>query len=282
MKSDLGISNFKPQKIKTSSTGTLPYCILNNMISVIVCSRTDPADSIHERNLRKTAGTDIEYIRIDNRDNRYNLSSAYNYGVSLARGTILVFMHEDAFFMEGNWALVLEKKFAKEEVGLIGIAGTQFLFADNPGWVVAGRPYIRGHVIHELNNGETYTLTVFNWEHQDSSVVAVDGLFFAVRASLFTSVRFDDTVFDGFHFYDIDICMQIRRTHQLLVTWDLLIKHQSGGSFDDNWKKYAYRFCKKYQHELPAATVSTTPDPSRRISFENFDLKGKAPQITIQ
>jgi glycosyltransferase involved in cell wall biosynthesis len=252
------------------------------MISVIVCSRRDPADSIHERNLRKTAGTDIEYIRIDNRDNRYNLSSAYNYGVSLARGPICVFMHEDAFFMEGNWALVLEKKFTKENIGLIGIAGTQYLFANNPGWVVAGRPYIRGHVIHELNNGETYTLTVFNWERSDSSVVAVDGLFFAIRASLFSSIRFDDATFDGFHFYDIDICMQIRKTHQLLVTWDLLIKHQSGGSFDENWKKYAYRFCDKYRNQLPAATVATTPDLTRRVSFENFDLKGKAPQITIQ
>jgi glycosyltransferase involved in cell wall biosynthesis len=252
------------------------------MISVIVCSRKNPDDSIHERNLRKTAGTDIEYIRIDNRDNRYNLSSAYNEGVALAHGTILVFMHEDAFFMEGNWAAVLEKKFSFEHIGLVGVAGTQYLFADNPGWVLAGRPYIRGHVIHELNNGETYTLTVFNWEQPDVSVVAVDGLFFAVRKSLFNNIRFDDARFDGFHFYDIDICMQIRKTHQLIVTWDLLIKHQSGGSFKDQWKKYAHRFCDKYRNELPASTVNTVPDLSRRISFENFDLKGKAPQITIQ
>jgi hypothetical protein len=251
------------------------------MISVIVCSRREPDDSIHEQNLRKTAGADIEYIRIDNRDNQYNLSSAYNCGVSLAHGTILVFMHEDAFFMEGNWASVLERKFSQEQIGLVGVAGTQYLFADNPGWVVAGRPYIRGHVIHELNNGETYTLTVFNWERPDSSVVAVDGLFFAVRASLFNTIRFDDSTFDAFHFYDIDICMQVRKTHQLIVTWDLLIKHQSGGSFDDQWKKYAYRFCEKYRMVLPASTASTVPDLKRRVSFENFDLKGKAPQITI-
>lgn len=251
------------------------------MISVISCSRKDPSWDLHQRNISKTAGSPHEYIRIDNRDGRFGLCAAYNKGVSLAKGEILVFMHEDVFFMEGNWGTVLEKKFSDPSVGLVGVAGTQYLFRDTPGWVVAGRPFIKGHVVHELNNGSIYNLTVFDWGKDDSDVVAVDGLFFAVRKSLFDRISFDEAVFDQFHFYDLDICMQIRRTHRLIVTWDILVKHQSGGSFDKTWEKYAQRFIQKYRNELPASCTDKIPDLTKRIPFENFDLKGKAPQITI-
>jgi hypothetical protein len=252
------------------------------MISIIVCSRKDPSFDVHERNVRKTIGTvTSEYIRIDNRDNRYCLSAAYNEGVGRASGEIVVFVHEDVYFMEGGWGEKLVEKFNDPTIGLIGVAGTEYLFADNPGWVVAGRPYIHGHVVHELEDGKVYNLTVFSWDREDVDVVAVDGLIFAVRKSLFGALQFDATTFDGFHFYDIDICMQIRRTHRCIVTWDLLVKHQSGGSFDETWKQYALRFIKKHRNALPASCTAAVPDRSHRVDFENFDLKGKAPQVTI-
>lgn len=251
------------------------------MISVIVCSRLDPPSDVHFRNVSKTIGAEFEYILIDNRNNQYNLCSAYNEGVRRSKGDILVFVHEDAFFMEGNWGTVLNTKFSDKTIGLVGVAGTQYLFNNTPGWVAAGRPFIRGHVVHETDNGNNYNLTVFSWEKEDSDVVAVDGLFFAIRKSIFDRIRFDDQTFDGFHFYDIDICMQVRQTHRLIVTWDVLIKHQSGGSFNELWKQYALRFLTKYKKELPASCSTSIPDLTNRIPFENFDLKGKAPQITI-
>ena len=251
------------------------------MISVISCSRKDPSWDLHQRNVSKTAGSPHEYIRIDNRDGRFGLCAAYNKGVSLANGEILVFMHEDVFFMEGNWGTVLEKKFSDPSVGLVGVAGTQYLFRDTPGWVVAGIPFIKGHVVHELNNGNIYHLTVFNWGKEDSDVVAVDGLFFAIRKSLFERIRFDEALFDQFHFYDLDICMQIRRTHRLIVTWDILVKHQSAVHLTKhgrNTPSVSYR--STVTNCLLHAQIKI-PDLTKRIPFENFDLKGKAPQITI-
>lgn len=237
---------------------------------------------MHQRNIEKTVGdTPCEYIRIDNQDNRHSLGAAYNEGVARASGDILVFMHEDVFFMEGDWGGVLQRKFSDSAVGLIGVAGTSYLFADPPGWVVAGRPYIHGHVVHELEDGRRFDLTVFSWEKEDAEVVAVDGLLFAIPKTLFSTIRFDQETFDGFHFYDLDIAMQVRRTHRLLVTRDLLVKHCSGGSFDGTWQKYAARFVEKYHSELPASCVSSVPDLRNRIHFENIDLRGKAPQITI-
>lgn len=251
------------------------------MISVIVCSRQDHEKSIHEKNVSRTIGSAFEYIRIDNRDNRYSLCSAYNDGVRRAKGDILVFVHEDVFFMEANWGLALEKKFLDQTIGLVGVAGTQYLFKDVPGWVAAGRPFIHGQVVHEINNGDVYNLTVFSWENKDTDVVAVDGLFFAIRKDLFTKISFDEHTFDGFHFYDLDICMQINKTHRLIVTWDVLLKHQSGGSFDSVWKMYAAKFLAKYSDILPVSCSNSIPDLAARIPFENYDLKGKVPQITI-
>lgn len=252
------------------------------MISLITCSRNEPSWDLHQRNILKTAGTDdIQYIRIDNRDNRYSLCSAYNEGIKRAEGDILVFMHEDAFLAEGGWAEKLVKKFKDQSIGLVGVAGTQYLFADNPAWVTAGRPFIKGQVIHELDKGAKYFLTVFDWQREDADVVAVDGLFFAIRKSLFDQIHFDDITFNGFHLYDMDICMQVLKTHRLIVTTDILVKHFSGGSFDEIWKTYAFRFIQKYRSVLPVSCVSNIPDISRNVSFENIDLKGKAPQITI-
>jgi GT2 family glycosyltransferase len=252
------------------------------MVSLIVCSRQDPSFTLHRRNAEKTAAGAIDYIRIDNREHNVGICNVYNHAVAQARGDILTFMHEDAFFMEKGWNTALEIKFADPALGLVGVAGTQFLFAEHPGWVAAGRPFIKGKVIHETNNGASFHLTVFSWDETDRDVVAVDGLFFAVRKSLFDRIAFDEATFDGFHFYDLDICMQIRKTHRLIVTPEIIIKHQSAGSFDAVWKDYALRFLQKYKSELPAScTGGTIPDLSKRIPFENFDIKGKVPQVTI-
>lgn len=252
------------------------------MISVIVCSRLGSSSgALHERNARKTALNGIEYVLVDNSDGRHGICSAYNAGVEKSSGEILVFMHEDVFFMEPAWDKQLALKFSDSSIGLVGVAGTQYLFPNPPGWVVAGRPFIKGKVVHETKGGANFHLTVFSWDKTDSDVVAVDGLFFAIRRELFSRVSFDERTFDGFHFYDLDICMQIRASHRLIVTPDILLKHQSGGAFNALWHDYAARFVNKYRAQLPATCATGIPDLSNRVPFENFDLRGKVSQTTI-
>ena len=119
-------------------------------------------------------------------------------------------------------------------------------------------------------------LTVFSWDKRDAYVVAVDGLFFAIPTPLFSTVRFDDATFPGFHFYDLDICMQIRRTHRLIVTWDILLKHFSGGNMNELWRTEGNKFIDKYKAELPASCVSSIPDMAHHKGIESYDLRGKA------
>jgi GT2 family glycosyltransferase len=246
----------------------------NPDISVIVCSREPPQWDVHEQNVARTVGLSHEYLRIHNQSGQYGICGAYNEGVKRATGSILVFVHEDVFFMEPGWGRVLLDKFESDpSLGLVGVAGTQYLTADHPAWLAAGEPFLRGRVIHEINNGESFYLTVFSWDKTDAEVVAVDGLFFAVRASIFSEILFDSTTFDQFHFYDLDICMQIRRTHKLLVTWDILVKHLSQGTCDAAWQEAGRRFLEKYRQDLPAGCVPSAP-VSGKITFgRNYQLK---------
>jgi glycosyltransferase involved in cell wall biosynthesis len=219
------------------------------MISVIVCSKTDPDWLDHQRNIKGTIGTAYEYIRIDNRDNTYGLCSAYNEGVHRAKGDILVFVHEDVFFMEPGWGLVLEKKMVENSsIGLIGLAGTQYFFKDNRYWCAAGTPFTRGRVI-QITNDHKILLTIFSPAKDDAEVVTVDGLFIAIRGSLFSKIAFDADTFDGFHFYDHDISMQVRKYAKCMVTWDILVKHVYLNDLDDAFYKYGLKFIEKYNDE---------------------------------
>lgn len=251
------------------------------MISVIVCSQKDPLWEDHERNVKATIGSPFEYIRIPNAPARFGICGAYNEGVTCSRGDILVFVHEDVFFMECGWGPVLINKFLSDStIGLIGIAGTQYLFADNRYWCAAGTPFTRGRIIQLTENNEIL-LTVFNPDQNDAEVIAVDGLFFAIRRDLFTQISFDDDTFKHFHFYDLDICMQIHKFAKSIVTWDILVKHLSLGEAKEEFLTEGQKFINKYTHLLPLSCVDKTPSSSLARGIKNYKLEGILPPTLL-
>ena len=244
------------------------------MISVIVCSRKPPSWQEHIRNVAITIGCRHEYVRVDNTANALGICAAYNQGLTRAGGDVVVFVHEDVFFIEPGWGVRVQELFSRNPaLGLAGVAGTQYLCADTPSWVAAGRPFIHGMVIHDMDGGNRSVLTVYSWERGEVETVAVDGLFMAIRASLFPSIGFDQTTFDGFHFYDLDICMQVRaQGYRVMVTDAVLLRHLSGGSYDHVWMEYARRFVGKYRQALPATCVDSVPVAGTAQRFESFDI----------
>lgn len=255
---------------------------LISLISVIVCSRDLNRNKIHKEHIINSAGIPIEYILIDNSTNKHSLCSAYNEGVKKSNGDILLFLHDDVFIVTQNWAEIINTKFNQNHsMGALGVAGTSYLFDDDPFWCKAGRPFIKGKVIHENKNRGELVLTIFSDNNADEEVVALDGLFIAVRKKLFNHISFDSETFNGFHLYDLDISMQIGNTSKLYVTEDLLVKHLSGGAFGKEWKKYAELFLNKYRNELPKSCTSEIPDPQNRISFESPSLSNILKKETV-
>lgn len=250
------------------------------MISVITCARRPLSQSIQERNVKKTIGAECEYVLIDG-SNNVGLAAAYNYGLTQVHGDIIVFIHDDAYFMKMNWGQILEAKFANDPwLGVVGVAGSQYLLHDKCSLTAAGRPFIKGRVVYHLQNGDFF-MVVFSPENGDFEVVACDGVFFAMRASLFQAVAFDESAFTSQYFHDLDICMQARYSSRVIVTTDIVVKRRSQEQYGKEWQRDGQLFLNKWAEALPAATVDGVPNPDQHGATQCVNLKGKAPIETI-
>jgi GT2 family glycosyltransferase len=216
------------------------------MISIIICSRTAYISDALIQNIDKTIGTPYELVIIDNSNNFYSIFSAYNEGVKRSKYEILCFMHDDISFKSNNWGQSVLNRFSASKLGAIGVAGSPY-YAILPGaWWSGG--YISQSIYGEKELA--YQTKIDN----TLPVVVLDGLWFCVRKSLFSMIRFDDTTFNGFHYYDIDISLQIQQKgYTLLSVYDILIQHSSG-KLDTTWLSNALLMQKKWGNKLPIFT----------------------------
>jgi hypothetical protein len=252
------------------------------MISIISYCRHPESNAVQKGNVAKTVGAGYEYLVIDGSRGPYRIAPAYNWAVTRAKGDLLVFLHDDCYFMNTNWGAPLVAKFAADpSLGVVGVAGTQYLFADKSSWTAAGRPFVKGRIVYHLQNGDFFGV-FFSNEKGDRDVVACDGCCMAVRAELFKSLRFDEQTFQGANFYDIDFCLQARNSGaRLIVTNGMTVKKRSQPDFDDEWQKAGDLFLRKHAKALPASCVDTVPDPAHFLSSQMMDLKGKYSMETI-
>lgn len=261
------------------------------MISVILCSRDAQAAARVERNVRLTAGAPpaggqavypLEVICVDNSVAGRGICAVYNEGARRAQGDVLVFMHEDVFHLEFGWAAKVETRFSQNpRLGVLGVAGTQVLTAEHPVWTWAGQPWLAGKVVHELDQGQRFFMTVFSTDRGDREVVSVDGLWMAVRRKAWEQHPFDEKTFAGFHFYDHDLCLQMQPDFQVMVSNDVLVKHLSPGGFGALWQEQALVFCQKWAHRLPAVVPGVSLPSQPGSPFFNVDLRGKVSQQTL-
>jgi len=248
-------------------------------ISIIICSR-NPAEALSVRhNLLGTAKypKSLEIIVIDNREKGEGLCAVYNQGVAKASGRVLVFMHEDVWMLEKEWDAVLLRKFRElPEMQILGVAGSSLL-VDYPYalWVAASIPYTFGKVVHLIEKDNEFFLTLFNERDGDQEAVVVDGLWFAVRKTLFEKCRFDSETFPKFHFYDLDICMQALEFGKVFITTDIRVLHKSEGTFKEEWKEWNNIFVDKWKEKLPAKTYNEPPPPNKLLQPGKIDLRGK-------
>lgn len=253
-------------------------------ISVVICSRDARAAVWVMRNLRRTAARPdlLEILAMENRAAPRGICAVYNEAMAKASGEVLVFMHEDVYMMEYGWDDVARKKFqVNPRLGMLGVAGSSFLLREPPLWSKAGPPWTFGKVVHELDGGREFFLTVLNEEDGDREVAALDGLWFAVRREVFDHCRFDEDNFPGFHFYDADFSLQAGTRWEVWATTDIRVKHLSAGHFGAEWQEAAQRFQAKWQPVLPLRRGLESAVQPGSGRFAGIDLRGKATQLTL-
>jgi GT2 family glycosyltransferase len=230
------------------------------MLSIIICSKqADISDSL-KSNIKETIGVPYELIVIDNSRNEYSIFEAYNEGVKKASYQFLCFMHEDVWYHSPDWGKSVINHLSDTKIGLIGLAGAYYLLSTPSCWSSAKHLYMNVIQGNPINQTTKYC-NVF----EDKEVISVDGFWFCSRKDVFKNVSFDTLTYSGFHFYDMDISLQIhKKGYQIYVIADIIVEHQSNGSQNSQWIESAYIFYNKWEGQLPACIY-----PDFKISKRN-------------
>jgi GT2 family glycosyltransferase len=231
-------------------------------VSIVVCS-------IDRRKFRRVcdnyrtlyAGQAPEIIGIH--DAR-SLAEGYERGIARAKGKVLILSHDDIEILTPDFAARVARHLGESD--LIGVAGTTRLVEGR--WAAAGDPYVYALMSSPLPGEGGYGTMLLGGEPLVvPGVQALDGVLLAMRREVFSAVRFDPVLFDGFHLYDLDFSFRAYRAgFRLAVCRDLLVIHESTGRYDAAWEEYKRRFEHKHRDSLPKVW---TAKEGARASFSS-------------
>ena len=255
------------------------------MVSVIICSINKTLARQVETNIDETIGVPWELILIDNTQSNKGITSVYNEGASRARYDILCFVHEDVLFRTGNWGRIIQQYFDSDaKLGLVGVAGANYKAKAWSGWWT-GIPSIDYCNIY---SGKTFETADRVYLNPDPTIkfhpaVVVDGVFLCARKQAWEKNKFNETLIDGFHFYDIDFSFNIARDHKVAVTLEIDILHfKIGGDYGDDWMQFAIPWHRKFRNELPKSTNgSGIQRNAERTIYKHWLMRLKGEKISF-
>lgn len=224
------------------------------VLSIIMCSRTQTIKKELSENIQKTIGCEYELIVIDNSHNDKSIFEAYRQGEQQSTGEYLCFVHDDVEFISENWGIIVSDYFKQHpKCGCLGIAGGHVLPQCVSGWSICGicsTNILQGYC---ENGCQEYKINKQDSLKRDPTIVAaLDVVFLCFPKKIFHTIEWDTKNYAGYHFYDMDICMQINSSNfECHINWDILLKHRSPGFADKNFKKMGEIWYKKWSKYLP-------------------------------
>lgn len=250
------------------------------MISIIICNRATEVDKNLLINIKEHIGDVVyEVISIDNSKNGYDIFQAYNIGVRKAQYPIICFMHDDILFHSYNWGINVINHFKDDQLGMLGVGGPRFLSSIPSIWWAsnAHNKYSPSACQYSIDTERNTRVSIHQKiqpiDKNRIEVVALDGLFFCIRKSLFKTISFDEITYHGFHFYDLDISMQVRSVgFKIGVIYDVLLEHISAGQLNSEWLRSARLFYRKWKEQLPIFTYELTAKERRCLEYSNLKV----------
>lgn len=211
--------------------------------------------------LRRQHGPDTEVLVVAN-PGTTGLGQAYNDGLLAATGEYCCFLHDDVLVDSLEWRERLAAAMVRHGYDLLGAAGATAA-PRNGAWWNAGVGATRGSVQHESPDGRRETMRFGPPDDPESGlseVLTLDGILLFGRREHFLADPFDTELFDGFHFYDSDLCLRWRlwRGRRIGVLDGLGVVHRQGTRLE-GWQQYLDRFHYRHGGFLPAdlSRVST-------------------------
>lgn len=211
------------------------------MISIIISSYQNHFFEGISQSISETIGCDYEIIKIKN-PGLMGIGTAYNLGAAQAKYENLLFVHEDVIFLNKNWGKGLSDLLSDVDIGVVGIAGSDYIPNCPSGWYNAGK---NNFLNIDQYDGE------FNFisSHRTSSneiAYLLDGVFLGMKKHWWNSLKFNEKI-KGFHGYDIDLTARSARFKNNIVTNQVILRHYSVGRAEKNWFFTLLRIRKYYK-----------------------------------
>jgi hypothetical protein len=241
------------------------------MISIIICSRKSSINPDLEYNIQSTIGVDHEIIIVNNENNHYSITQAYNIGVYKSKYEFLCFMHDDILYNGVNWGNKIVTHFQDITVAVLAVAGSPFHSSFPGSWFSS--KILNIYLLQGAKDKESYTyVSQENNISNNNQVVSFDGCWFCVRKEVFSKVSFDEKNFKGFHFYEADLAMQISRLGKRIITIkNILVTHLSTGSTNIDYIESALMFQRKWAKFLPNVTPNFPKKSLVEAEFKVLD-----------
>ncbi|TWR24051.1 hypothetical protein FPZ43_18765 [Mucilaginibacter pallidiroseus] len=224
------------------------------MVSVIICSVNPSFLAQVSENIKDTIGVPYELIATDNRATGKGICQVYNEAAKTAKFDVLCFVHEDIEIETPNWGSKILAHFQDDpQLGLIGVAGSSYRPLTPSKWGGLGSNTAFSNIYQCFKDKSKPCVHTYDNPNNEriSSVTCVDGVWLATTKKVFERFKFDEETFDGFHLYDLDFSMSVLQKYKVAVTFEVLIKHFSEGSYDKNWLDYTIKYYHKWNKHLP-------------------------------
>ena len=146
-------------------------------------------------------GYGVEIIDIRNASSMCN---GYNHALKLTEAKYKVYIHQDVFICNKHFIEDILRIFENHNIGCIGLAGTTELPKNGIWWRSDTRC---GKVVHENEYEECKKMDFGYIDEEYKKVEVLDGFMLATQYD----VSWREDLFTGWHFYDISMCMEMKK-----------------------------------------------------------------------
>lgn len=201
----------------------------------------------------------VQLIAMDNRERAWSsAAAAYNHAVDVAESDVVLFSHQDIVFLDGSFISEFIEKVRENHDLLVGVAGAVETEGGYCRKMVSGM--YQGSKLWRHHTAESPTM-----------VSTLDECLFGCHKDLFSKVHFDEETCNGWHFYAVDLSLQVQDADASVMVLPASVLHLSGGNRDDSYYVAQEKLKKKYakSREVIVTTCGWTRtgfiDPYRPI-----------------
>ncbi len=213
----------------------------------------------------KDQTAEYELVLVDNTTGMFpSAAEALNYGATKAKGTYLLFAHQDIDLVSKTWLEEAENILdLLTDLGIAGVAGKSESELEIISNIEHGIPprWVRGTKGRGIIHPER--------------VQTLDECLVIVPRTIFDMAKFDAKSCDGWHLYAVDYCLSIKRLGLKAYVLPMYLYHASAGnSMSDSYFATLERVLKKHKNHCgPIHTSVLNWNPRYPLSINKLSYR---------